>query len=46
MTTEENELTTEIGEEAGLRIEFANTPLGAADVAQADGKATLAGIGA
>ena len=55
MTTVENkeqatELTTEgwlaIRKEAGLRIEFANTRLGAAAVARANGKATLTGIGA
>jgi hypothetical protein len=49
-TVEDNELTTEewlaIRKEAGLRIEFANTRLGAAVVARADGKATLAGTGA
>jgi hypothetical protein len=55
MTAVENkehatELTTEewlaIRKEAGLRIEFANTPLGAAAVAKVDGTTTLAGIGA
>ena len=55
MTTVENKehavtMTTEewlaIRKEAGLRIEFANTPHGAAAVARADGKATLAGVGA
>jgi hypothetical protein len=49
-TVEDNELTTEewltIREEAGLRIKFANTPHGAAVVARADGKATLAAVGA
>ena len=49
-TVEDNELTTEewlaIGEEAGLRPEPTNTPHGAAAVARADGKATLAGVGA
>jgi hypothetical protein len=50
MTTVEDKLTTEewlaIRKGAGLRIEFANTRLGAAAVARADGKATVAGIGA
>ena len=55
MTTLENkeqavEITTEewlaIRKEAGLRIEFANTRLGAAAVARADGKGSLTGIGA
>jgi hypothetical protein len=51
MTTEQAvETTTQewlaIRKEAGLQTEFANTRFGAAAVARADGKATLAGIGA
>jgi hypothetical protein len=50
MTNIEDQFETEewlaIRKKAGLRIEFANTRLGAAAVARADGKATLTGIGA